>query len=213
MFSDALTMLSFERPALTLTALLLDEKRTSAEGVTVPSDMGGLTFKSMELIQDRGKMPVVMIEFLNEQNQSTWNFSYFGHISPLKLNSVSVVYADGTTGGKTDELTFSEMNKSYGKSEAVYVGPVDIGSIDVKLLCGSLYLWRSCVGLPKACEEVFAKYFRKMKPVSRYEWELSDYSVNGDDVVEEWSCVVPSDAYGEGVVEVTVQNGIVISII
>ncbi|WP_031480256.1 hypothetical protein [Maridesulfovibrio frigidus] len=205
MFSDGLSMLSFERPALSLIALLLDDKIISAEGLLVPSDMGILTFKSMDLIQDRGKMPVVMIEFLNEQNQSTWKFAYFGHISPLKLNSVSIANADGTV----DERTFSEMNMSYGKSEAVYSKAVDIGSVDVKLLCGSLYLWRSCVGLPKACEEVFAKYFRKMKPVSRYEWELNDYSVNGEDIAEEWSCAVPSDAYGKGVVKVTVQNGIV----
>ncbi|OEU64844.1 MAG: hypothetical protein BA863_08030 [Desulfovibrio sp. S3730MH75] len=208
MFSDGLTMLSFERPALSLTALLLDDKRISAEGLTVSSNMGILTFKSMGLIQDRGKMPVVMIEFLNEQNQSAWKFSYFGHISPLKLNSVSVVNADRTV----DERTFSEMNKSYGKSEAVYGEAVDIGTVDVKLLCGSLYLWRSCVALPKVCAEVLAKYFRKMKPVSRYEWELCDYSVDGEDVVEEWSCVVPSDAYGKGVVMVTVRNGIVINI-
>ncbi|MBI9111877.1 hypothetical protein [Maridesulfovibrio ferrireducens] len=205
MYPAGLTSLSFEKPVLYFLSVLLDDKFEPVNEMIIPSDMGELLFKSMDLFQDRGKIPLLKLDFEEVQNKSLFEFQYFGHVAPQKFHSVKVVKDDENL----IEHTFADVNKDCAKLEANYDQEVSLGSIDIKILCGSLYLWRSCVALPKKCEESLSKYFGKMKTVSRYQWKMESYFVENDIIVEKWSCVVPTESYDKGSVTVTLRNGIV----
>ncbi|SMF04583.1 hypothetical protein [Desulfovibrio gilichinskyi] len=205
MYSAGLTSLSYEKPALYLLSVLLGSGFQLGTKLTIPSDMGELIFKSIDLIQVRGKIPLLKIDFEEAMDQTSFEFQYFGHVAPQKFHSVKVEKSDN----ELIEYTFADVNKIYGKLEADYDQKISIDSIDIKLLCGSLYLWRSCVALPKICEESLSKYFKKMKSVSRYEWNLELYFVDVNKIIEKWSCVVPTESHGDKWVSVELCNGIV----
>ncbi len=205
MYSDGLISLSYEKPALYLLSALLDSGFQLGAQLAIPSDMGELVFKAIDLIQERGKIPLLKLDFEEAIDKTMLEFQYFGHVAPQKFHSVKVE----KSGNELIEYTFADVNKVYGKLEADYEPKISLDSINIKLLCGSLYLWRSCVALPKICEESLSKYFKKMKSVSRYEWKLESYSRDLNKIVEKWSCVAPTESYGDKCVSVTLCDGIV----
>ncbi|WP_291326389.1 hypothetical protein [Desulfovibrio sp. UCD-KL4C] len=205
MYSAGLTSLSYEKSALYLLSVLLDSGFQLGAQLAIPSDMGELVFKSIDLIQERGKIPLLKLDFEGAVSQTVFEFQYFGHVAPQKFHSVKVVKSDN----ELIEYTFADVNKVYGKLKADYDQTISLDSINMKLLCGSLYLWRSCVAFPKICEESLSKYFKKMKSVSRYEWDLESYFVDMDKILEKWSCVIPTESYADKHVLVTLCDGIV----
>lgn len=205
MYPDGLTSLSYEKPVLYLISVLLDSGFQLGAKLTIQSEMGDLVFESLDLIQERGKIPLIKLDFDGVKDNFLFEFQYFGHVAPHKFHSVKFEKSEN----ELIEYTFADVNKDYGKLEADYDQKISLDSIDIKLLCGSLYLWRSCVALPKICEESLSKYLKKMKSVSRYEWKLESYSRDLNKIVEKWSCVALTDSYGDKCVSVTLCDGIV----
>lgn len=79
---------------------------------------------------------------------------------------------------------------------------------EVQNIIKSVYLWRSCEGLPKIVSADLEKYFTKMKLVSRYQWEKTSYLVENNCIYEKWYAVVENDEIQRRVV-VTLQDGLI----
>ncbi|WP_415716142.1 hypothetical protein [Maridesulfovibrio sp.] len=184
MSAGEVSLPDFEMPALYLLALLLDPDGVDGD-IAFSSGFGTLRFSRMDLRQERGRIPQLVIDF--ELDGGKFNAAYFGHVSPFKLHYAEIV-CDGLP---VQKHIFSEGNEVYIPMAAgVYDGDLPSG-VDWRILAGSLFLWRSCLGLPNACDESLGKYFSKMKLVSRYQWINECYKRQGENILETWTSIVP----------------------
>lgn len=204
--SDEFPFSVLESPALFFLARLLNPAGLPQD-LTVPSEFGKLTFREMDLLQERGRLPVLQLDF--EFAEGLFQALYYGHISPFKLGSVRIIRA----GEPEKEYVFSEAGRVLLPMK-YSLQPAELPQgLDWKILAGSLYLWRSCCGLPDVCDPSLGKYFSKMKSVSRYSWENVSYEMNGDIVMEEWSTCVIGTESAEKSISVTLQNGSVSNVV
>lgn len=183
MSTGEVTLLSFEIPPLHLLSILLDPEGSSGD-IFVPSDFGILRFSQMDLMQERGRIPQLIIDF--ELDGGKLRAAYFGHVSPFKLHSVEF----DREGEPAQKHVFSEGSKVCLPLQACDSVAELPSGLDWKIVGGSLFLWRSCLGLPNACDESLSKYFSKMKSVSRYQWTCESYARQGEDILEKWSASV-----------------------
>ena len=193
---------SFEKPALYLLSLLLGTQN-GVSGLTVPSDFGMLKFKGMDLLQERGQIPQLELDF--EFEGGSFRAVYFGHVSPFKLGSVQLILE-----GKPEiRHVFSDAGKvNIPMQAAAQVAELPPG-LDWNIIAGSLSLWRACCGLPNGCDPSLGKYFKKMKTVSRYQWKNASYEINGSEILEEWATCI-TDAVGhEMSLLFVIKNGLV----
>ncbi|WP_320174796.1 hypothetical protein [Maridesulfovibrio sp.] len=193
---------SFEKPALYLLSLLLGKPNDISE-LTVPSDFGLLRFKGMDLLQERGQIPKLVLDF--ELEGGSLRTVYFGHVSPFKLGNVQLIQE----GRAEINHVFSDAGKvMIPMQAATEIAGIPAG-LNWNIVAGSLSLWRACCGLPNGCEPSLGKYFNKMKTVSRYQWENISYELKGDEIVEEWTaCVTDAVVHGARVVFV-IKNGLI----
>ncbi len=205
MSADEIPTYCFEKPSLYLLALLLGPQNETSSMV-VPSDFGPLTFKSMDLLQQRGQIPKLELSY--ELERGTFRAVYFGHVSPFKLGAVELL----REGEAEINLVFSEAGKVHIPMHAAsQVADLPPG-FDWKILAGSLCLWRACTGLPNGCDPSLGKYFNKMKSVSRYQWNNVSYEIQGNDILEEWSSSFSDTENGEMKISFFVKNGLLASL-
>lgn len=202
MYPDGLTSLSFEKPALHFLSLTLDTDFSFDSEVILPTEMGRFSFKKLDLVQERGKLPLLVLDF--ELEEGTAEILYFGHISPFKLHCFRLC----RKGYGAEEYFFSKkgmMNEDPAAADFAEYFPADI---DFRIVTGSLYLWRSCVGLPKVCAPDLVKYFSKMKTVSRYQWKNDEYRIENSDSYEKWTGVIPVNKDVDVEISVFFKNGL-----
>ncbi|WP_419778706.1 hypothetical protein [Maridesulfovibrio sp.] len=183
MSTSEVPLLSFETPSLYLLSQLLDPEGLSGD-IFVPSEFGVLRFTHMDLMQERGRIPQLIIDF--ELEDGKFRVAYFGHVSPFKLHSVEL----DREGETAQQHVFSEGSEVCLPLKACDSVTELPSGLDWKIVGGSLFLWRSCLGLPNACDESLSKYFSKMKSVSRYQWTCESYARQGEDILEKWSASV-----------------------
>ncbi|CCO25449.1 hypothetical protein [Maridesulfovibrio hydrothermalis] len=203
MFPDVMSSMNFEKPALHFLALILAEDFNPVVSLSVPSELGDLEFKAVDVKQERGKIPLLLIGF--EAKEGRGEISYFGHISPFKLYYFEL----NNSGECLEKFIFSEAGKPlvrFASADLRHLFPDDL---DMKIIVGSLYLWRSCIGLSKICDSSLVKYFSKMKSVSRYQWNMDDHHFENNDVYEKWSAVVIDKQGEERNISIVLENGIV----
>lgn len=112
MFSLSLSSLHFEKPGLMFLALLLSDDFDVDSRMTVPAEMGRLFFEQAELVQERGRLPRLCFDF--SMDDGNVRLSYFGHVSPFKLNYFEM---------RSDcqpkcRITYSEPGRFEAKYEA-----------------------------------------------------------------------------------------------
>ncbi|WP_027721650.1 hypothetical protein [Maridesulfovibrio zosterae] len=146
--------------------------------VSVSSDV--FCFKGIDVIQERGKLPLLKIDF--SIDDITVNIFYFGHISPVKIQSYELC-------GPDHQKFIHSFSSSTGKVVRPLILDVQnqfMEGIDLKIVLSSLHLWRSCIGLSKVCPADLKKYFSKMQSVSRFQWILAGFTDDYDVVSEKW---------------------------
>ena len=197
-----ISLLDFETPSLHLLSLLLDPEGVSGD-LSFSSGFGTLRFIKMDLLQERGRIPQLVVDFALDGGK--FRAVYFGHVSPFKLHSVEL----DRKGQPAQKQIFSEGNEVYiSMAAGDQVCDLPPGA-DWRIVAGSLFLWRSCLGLPNACDESLGKYFSKMKSVSRYQWINERYERQDGDILETWtSSVVCSDGNNLKI-SILLINGIV----
>ncbi|NDV25670.1 hypothetical protein [Desulfovibrio sp. JC010] len=201
MFASDFSPSCFEKPSLYLLSLLLDPQGFSS-GNLIPSDFGPLRFDKMDLLQERGRIPQLALDFTH--GDGSFLATYFGHVSPFKLH-----FAELALGGNVERYVFSKgADVLIPMQTARPVSALPQG-LDWSILAGSISLWRACVGLPGACEESLGKYFSKMKSVSRYQWINDSYERQGDDILETWSTCIACDDIGDVKISVLFVNGLI----
>lgn len=193
--------LEIEELALRFLAVILDKKHS--EPPVVPFRDGVAVFSGLDIVQERGRLPLLKLEF--HCGPGLLYISFYSYISPFKICRASL----SLEGNPPTEHVFAEPGKLY-LSETAMSGDIRFPTgVSAERLIAGLYLWRSCVGLADICADDLKKYFSKMKSVSHHEWELESYSKNDDVACEIWSARVCESA-GENVrVSVSLQNGIV----
>ncbi|WP_197528751.1 hypothetical protein [Maridesulfovibrio salexigens] len=169
----------------------------------VPSDFGLLRFKGMDLLQERGQIPKLVLDF--ELEAGSFRAVYFGHVSPFKLGSVQLIQE----GREEINQVFSSSGKVLVPMQAATQVDGFPPDLNWNILAGSLSLWRACCGLPNGCDPSLGKYFNKMKTVSRYQWDNISYEVEGDEIVEEWSACVPDAVVNDIKVVFVIKNGLI----
>ncbi|NDV22683.1 hypothetical protein [Desulfovibrio sp. JC022] len=202
---DEISTDCFEKPSLYLLSLLLGPQH-DISGMVIPSDFGPLTFKGMDLLQQRGQIP--RLELCFELAGGFFRAVYFGHVSPFKLGDVRLE----REGLPEINHVFSEAGKVHIPMQAAsQVADLPSG-LDWKILAGSLCLWRACSGLPNGCDSSLGKYFNKMKSVSRYQWSNVSYEIQGNDIFEEWSSCIYDAQNGEIKISFFIKNGLLASL-
>lgn len=197
---------SLEKPSLYFLSILLDPHGGVAD-ISVPFDFGSLSFHKMDLLQERGQIPRLALDF--EFSGGSFHSVYFGHVSPFKLGAVRVQ----KNGAESVEHVFSEAEKEYLPMQAAGQISEIPSELDWKIVAGSLSLWRACCGLPKACDPSLGKYFAKMKSVSRYRWKCEKYEIQGNDIIEEWSSQISYAKSGNKEVLFSIKNGLFVDFI
>lgn len=202
---NEISSFSFETPSLYFLSLLLGASDASKD-MTVPSDFGLLTFKSMDLLQERGQIPRLQLDF--KLDAGFFRAVYFGYVSPFKLASAQLKRE-----GSPDIFSiFSEAGKIHIPMRAAeQVAQLPAG-IDWKIAAGSLSLWRACCGLSNGCDSSLGKYFDKMKSVSRYQWDNVSYKIEGNDILEEWKTCIPDVESEEINISFFIKNGLFIDL-
>lgn len=195
-----------EKPSLYFLSTLLDPQGRAAN-LPVLSDFGPLSFLGMELEQERGHIPQLVLDF--EFEGGCFQSVYFGYVSPFKLGTTYLQF----DGEKEIERIFSEAGKEYLPMQAAERLSKIPSDFDWKIVAGSLSLWRACCGLPKACDPSLGKYFNKMKSVSRYQWKCEKYEIQGNDIIEEWSSQISYAKLGNKKVLFSIKNGLFIDLI
>jgi hypothetical protein len=192
---------SFENPALYLISLLLNPKEFTQD-TPIPSDFGLLYFNEIDLLQERGRVPQLMLDFTLEKG--VFRAVYFGYVSPFKLHYTEL---------KMDDLpastsVFSKGNELFIPMEAARPVKGCPQEPDWNILAGSLSLWRACIALPTVCDESLGKYFSKMKSVSRYQWSNDSYEKQGDSIFETWSSCIPCGESADTDISISLVNGL-----
>ncbi|WP_321402421.1 hypothetical protein [Maridesulfovibrio sp.] len=174
---------SFEKPSLYLLSLLLNPDG-AASGQSIPSDFGTLTFRKMDLLQERGRIPQLVLDY--ELAGGSFQAVYFGHVSPFKLHRTELKH-----NGAVVKHVFSEAAGGHIHMETALPPSGLPQGLDWKIVAGSLCLWRACVGLPSGCDKSLGKYFSKMKSVSRYQWTNDRFEIQDSNILETWSSDIP----------------------
>ena len=202
MLVNEMSSYCLEKPALYLLSLLLG-KPDDISNLNIPSDFGLLKFKGMDLLQKRGQIPKLVLDF--EHQGGVFRATYFGHVSPFKLGTVHFVQE----GEPEINRVFSDAGKVMIPMQAARQVAGLPSGLNWTILAGSLSLWRACCGLPNGCDPSLGKYFTKMKTVSRYQWDNIRYEVEGDEIVEEWSACVSDVVINDMKVVFIIKNGLI----
>lgn len=197
---------SLEKPSLYFLSILLDPQGGGAD-ISVPSDFGALSFLGMELEQERGHIPQLVLDF--EFDGGCFQSVYFGYVSPFKLGTTYLQF----DGDKKIERIFYEAGKEYFPMQAAEQPSEIPPELDWKIVAGSLSLWRACCGLPQACDPSLGKYFNKMKSVSRYQWKCERYEIQGNDIIEEWSSQIFYAKLENKEILFSIKNGLFVDLI
>lgn len=205
MLQNGLPSLSLEKISLYFLSLILDEEFDSTVPMCFTSDIGSLQFTGVDLLQERGKLPLLILDFMHSEDAV--KILYFGHISPFKLQSVEFCKKCA----EPEKFCFTGTDAAVADLVITDFKGFFPQNIDYKIVLGSLFLWRSCIGLSKVCESSLGKYFSKMKSVSRYKWEMNEYFVKNGSVCEKWSAMVTCCDSVERKVNVFFEDGVVVS--
>ncbi len=197
--------LLFETPVLTLLSLLQRGKDAGRDSLTINSGLGGLSFVKAELETRRGMIPLLSFEFRSEDD-GEWTFYYFGSVSPWKFHRVDF----SVPGLPLTSMTFSDVSRRYADFKAGYGFKSVAGGDELQLACGSLYLWRSCLGLKKVFDEDTAKYFAKMQTTSRHKWEAVSVDESEGRVCEVWRTEVTAGDMKGDTITIRLQDGIIV---
>lgn len=192
---------SFEKPSLYLLSLLLNPDG-HVSGISIPSDFGTLTFCKMDLLQERGRIPQLVLDY--ELEGGSFQAVYFGHVSPFKLHSTELKRK-----GTVVKHVFSEAAVELIPMETALPPSGVPQGLDWKIVAGSLSLWRACVGLPVVCDNSLGKYFSKMKSVSRYQWSNEAFEIQSNKILETWSSDIPCGEIGKIKMSVFFVNGLI----
>ena len=197
---------SFEKPSLYLLSLLLNPEGFDLD-TPIPSDFGTLAFSKMELLQERGRIPQLVLDYMLEGG--SFRVVYFGHVSPFKIHSVELEQG----GSPVAKHVFSEAANGLLPMETARPLSGLPQGLDWKIVAGSLSLWRACIGLPTACDQSLGKYFSKMKSVSRYQWTNESYEKQGSEISETWSSSIPCAEKEDVKISVSYVNGLIAGIL
>lgn len=204
MLPNGLSSLSFEKPALRFLSFLFNDKFDVISPPVFETDFGIMQFEGVDLLQERGRLPLLVLDFL--QGENAVKIFYFGHISPFKLHCFELHNKDS----EPEKFIFNGPDAVVSHLSATDLKELFPQNIDYKIVAGSLFLWRSCLGLSKVCESSLRKYFSKMKSVSRYEWKMDSYSSGDGLICEQWSAVVSCIDGTERKINVTLSDGVIV---
>lgn len=199
--------LLFETPVLALLSLLQCGEGMEGESLTLDTGLGRLSFDKAELETRRGMIPLLSFDFRSEDD-GKWSFYYYGSVSPWKFHRVDF----SVPGLPLTSMTFSDVSRRYVDFKAGYGFKSVAGGDELQLACGSLYLWRSCLGLKKVFDEDTAKYFAKMQTTSRHKWEAVSVVESEDRVSEIWRTEVAAGDMKGDAITVRLQDGIIVGI-
>lgn len=196
----------FEKPVLELLAKLQLHDPHGLEGVKFYHDGCKLVMKSAVLENVRGMLPLLRFDF--DYAEGELRFYYFGSVSPWKFHKVVYYISDHSD----SSIIFSEPSKIYKVPATGFGYEKVVGGDAVQLACGSLYLWRSCLGLRKIFDKGLSKYFEKMITTSRHSWECTKIFKTGSDIVEEWKTELEQDKSGGKNLTVKLTDGVITDI-
>lgn len=199
--------IAFETPVLLLLSLLQGEGSHEKNKIPIATDLGPLVLQGADLETRRGMIPLLKF-FFHSENGGEWSFYYLGSVSPWKFNRVEFCVPDMPL----TSLTFNDTSKRYVSPKSGYGYEFVAGGNELQLACGSIYLWRSCLGLKKIFDKDTGTYFERMQTASRHKWLPVKIEMVNDDLIEEWKTEEPAGAGKNSFITIHMKNGLITGI-
>ncbi|WP_320170756.1 hypothetical protein [Maridesulfovibrio sp.] len=192
-----------EKASLHFLALVQGENLHGDAPQEVPCCGDLLVFSGLDIVQERGRLPVLALDF--EVGQKHLEIDFFGHIAPAKLFR----YVMTENGAPLAEYFFCKPGALHQSIIGAEMESLFPAVVDARVVCSSLFLCRSCCGLGGVSPDDLKKYFSKMKSISRFEWILENYAKSGCDMDETWSATVTGCSGADIKLTANLVNGVV----